>query len=114
MRTQLNLKDCQVLVLHKRTKAVLIGDAMFGAEGSRHSNFWFVLALHARSGEYRLAKILFFAECITIAEFGSTVMPALMIPYDTIHICMHRGSCHNTYMYAQGLVWATGLKERQT
>ena len=30
-------------------------------------------------------------------------MPALMIPYDTIH-----------YMYAQGLVWATGLKERQT
>ena len=20
-------------------------------------------------------------------------MPALMIPYDTIHICMHRGSC---------------------
>ena len=26
-------------------------------------------------------------------KFGSTVMPALMIPYDTIHICMHRGSC---------------------
>ena len=26
-------------------------------------------------------------------------MPALMIPYDTIHIC------------AQGLVWATGLKD---
>ena len=31
-------------------------------------------------------------------------MPALMIPYDTIHVIM----------YAQGLVWATGLKERQT
>ena len=26
-------------------------------------------------------------------KFGSTVIPALMIPYDTIHICMHRGSC---------------------
>ena len=32
-------------------------------------------------------------------------MPTLMIPYDTIH---------NNYMYAQGLVWATGLKERET
>ena len=31
------------------------------------------------------------------------MIPVLMIPYDTIHI-----------MYAQGLVWATGLKERQT
>ena len=28
-------------------------------------------------------------------------MPALMIPYDTIHI---------NIMYAQGLVWATALK----
>ena len=56
MRTQLNLKDCQVLVLHKRTKAVLIDDAMFGAEGSRHSNSCFVLALHARSGEYKISK----------------------------------------------------------
>ena len=27
---------------------------------------------------------------ILIDKFGSTVMPALMIPYDTIHMCMHR------------------------
>ena len=27
---------------------------------------------------------------ILIIKFGSTVMPALMIPYDTIHMCMHR------------------------
>ena len=52
---------------------------------------------------------MFFTSIIIIInnyydKFGSTVMPALMIPYDTIH----------NYMYAQGLVWATGLKERQT
>ena len=37
-------------------------------------------------------------------KFGSTVMHAIMIPYDMIH----------TYIYAQELVIAKGLKERQT
>ena len=58
-----------VLVLHNRANAVLVGDSLFAADGSRHSNSCFVLALHA-SGEYRLAKILYFAECIFSVENG--------------------------------------------
>lgn len=34
----------------------MIGDTLFGAEGSRHSNSCFVLALHENSGKQRLAK----------------------------------------------------------
>ena len=88
MKTQLNLNDCQVLVLHNRTKAVLIDDAMLGAEGSRHSNSCFVLALHARSGEYRLAKILFFAECIAISDNGARVeMWVAAVSWFDVHQC---------------------------
>ena len=39
----------------------------------QHSNSCFVLALHENSGEQRLAKILFFAECIVIADNGERV-----------------------------------------
>ena len=41
---------------------------------------------------------------LIILTFGSTVVHAIMIPYDMIH----------TYMYAQELVRAKSLKERQT
>lgn len=67
------VENYRVLVLHNRTKAVIVGDSIFGAEGSRHSNSCFVLALHASSGDYRLAKINFFAECIVVADNGDRV-----------------------------------------
>lgn len=70
MRNQVTFENYHVLILHNRTNAVMIGDTLFGAEGSRHSNSCFVLALHENSGEQRLAKILFFAECIVIADNG--------------------------------------------
>ena len=35
---------------------------------------------------------MFFTSIIIIDKFGSTVMPALMIPYDTIHICICTGA----------------------
>ena len=56
-------------------------------------SFHFFVFLAARVIECNTTSCVFYINNnINYNKFGSTVMHAIMIPYDTIHICMHRGS----------------------
>lgn len=58
----------RIVVLSRRTKALLVQNFIIGAEGSRHTKSSLVLAKNPTTNSVCLAEIVFFLDCTAISN----------------------------------------------
>ena len=68
MKTELPLKELDVLLLHLQTKAIMFGDYILAGHDSRHSHSSFVFASYDSTLETGLAQVQFFLECTVVTR----------------------------------------------